>query len=437
MFGSVQLGPLAIPPELVAYIFCLLVSYGFSFLYWYKISKVKSQWVKNLYISLVGHLFLLVCFSKAYIVQLYIPITFTFYLVKGFREKWWMPVVNMVLMLSYLSTVHIYRQFLLDVEATRYVNVATPLMQLTIKLTSFAFDNYDCLLWTSKSKREDTASSIKLTTNNQSSSPGVKKVAVALTNVKGMETVPGSTDLLNGKLSKIQEYPNFLEFLGYSLFFPGVLTGPTADFYQYRSFIDGTLMSQIRQTSGALFARKFRYSYLFFMAILSLTIYACLDPIMSLNHVIGAEFRTRSLWYRIFYIYIFKFFLHCRYYFIWMIAEGSYVAMGIGFRINDKGQPLWDLLENVNPLMAETYSEYKTFVSNWNKCTTTWLSTYLYNRIKGHYRSSSGKIIALASTSFLSALWHGFYPGYYMTSLSSAWGVYVSARKNNFVLLHN
>lgn len=54
----------------------------------------------------------------------------------------------------------------------------------------------------------------------------------------------------------------------------------------------------------------------------------------------------------------------------------------------------------------------------WNKSTDKWLRNIAYNRTSESYR--------LLATYFLSAFWHGLYPGYYLTFLTGGLGTIAS-----------
>lgn len=56
-------------------------------------------------------------------------------------------------------------------------------------------------------------------------------------------------------------------------------------------------------------------------------------------------------------------------------------------------------------------------IANWNKGTNTWLRSIVYERAKHN---------KLVYTYALSALWHGFYPGYYLTFANGAFFTMVS-----------
>ena len=51
-------------------------------------------------------------------------------------------------------------------------------------------------------------------------------------------------------------------------------------------------------------------------------------------------------------------------------------------------------------------------MTGWNKATSNWLRRCVYERVP--------KSIATAASFFMSAIWHGYYPGYYLTFMSCA-----------------
>lgn len=59
----------------------------------------------------------------------------------------------------------------------------------------------------------------------------------------------------------------------------------------------------------------------------------------------------------------------------------------------------------------QTSLDLRTALNLWNKTTQNWLRTSAYDR---------NKRFKMLYTYILSAVWHGFYPGYYLTFLSGA-----------------
>ena len=65
----------------------------------------------------------------------------------------------------------------------------------------------------------------------------------------------------------------------------------------------------------------------------------------------------------------------------------------------------------------QTSTSWKTLIDNWHIQTQNWFRNLAFDRLP-----KSGKMIGVFS---LSALWHGFYPGYYLASALAAIAVYV------------
>jgi lysophospholipid acyltransferase 1/2 len=63
----------------------------------------------------------------------------------------------------------------------------------------------------------------------------------------------------------------------------------------------------------------------------------------------------------------------------------------------------------------KTGTSVKTMFDNWNIQTQLWLRRIAYDRLP------TGKTLGVF---VLSAFWHGFYPGYYLTFVLSAFMVY-------------
>ena len=102
-------------------------------------------------------------------------------------------------------------------------------------------------------------------------------------------------------------------------------------------------------------------------------------------------------------------FFRARYYFAWYLSEVSFVATGAGYAPGGG----WDRVRNVHPLQVELAENIRAITSNWNVCTANWLKYYVY------WRLPTGPVRTYG-TYFVSAFWHGFYPGYYMFFLFAA-----------------
>lgn len=70
------------------------------------------------------------------------------------------------------------------------------------------------------------------------------------------------------------------------------------------------------------------------------------------------------------------------------------------------------MAENLDILGVETGENVKVMMDAWNKFTANWLRRYVYVRVSNAYAK-------LPATFFISAFWHGFYPGYYLSFMFS------------------
>lgn len=417
---EILLGPITVTTQQLLLVGCMFGSYFFSFIYYWKLLKSKNHFAKHLYVTAVANLFLFTCYSPIDIIQVYIYVAFSYSFTRLFRKQRWMPLAHFAVILGLVSAAHLHRQFAQDASVDKYkVDITGVLMMLTIKLTSFAFDTYDAKTW-----RKRPLSSV-------SSGGALAAPAGKLPQNERQSKLPMVDNAT--KFAVLRKFPSPLEFIAYALLYPGVLTGPTISFFEYRTFIDGSYFSAADFAAKALPGRKRRALYLAISAVFFLAVHVGLQWKLPVTYVVEEEFSRRSLAYRLLYIHFANLVARCRYYFAWMVAEGSYVIIGLGYRMSASGKPLWDRLENVNPFRIETNSDLRFFISAWNVCTNQWLNVYVYRRIQNYYGKDRSSARATIITNLVSAFWHGFYPGYYLMFTSIAWLTVIS-RCNTIIL---
>jgi hypothetical protein len=134
------------------------------------------------------------------------------------------------------------------------------------------------------------------------------------------------------------------------------------------------------------------------------------DPQKNDPPMLTPEFMAKPWIWRYCYMWISLFILRQKYYFAWKNSEGANNIWYAGFEgFDDKGNVKgWDQANNMNVIEFETAPNVQTLSREWNKKTSAWLTKYVYIR-------TGGSLVAVYS---MSALWHGFYPGYYMFFLS-------------------
>lgn len=189
--------------------------------------------------------------------------------------------------------------------------------------------------------------------------------------------------------------PEVLEWLGYIYFFPSFLTGPTIEFEDYRD-----LTYNENQPNKNISSYSTLKSALLFVPLLFAQSY------FDVNYLVSDEFTHRSLKFKFMFCYLVMLVIRSKYYFAWLISEANCLASGLNA----------EQAENVKIIKVETGQSPHQVLSSWNICTAKWLKKYVYQRLteKHHFQ----RYIATFCTNLVSAFWHGFYPGYYLTFIS-------------------
>ncbi|XP_065332147.1 lysophospholipid acyltransferase 6 [Cloeon dipterum] len=305
--------------------------------------------------------------------------------------------VVLVISLVYLSLIHLYHQF---IERNFFsVDVTGPMMVVTQKVTSLAYSLHD----------GDVEDKEKL---------------------KPMQVQ-----------HSIRKLPSPLEYFSFVLQFQTILAGPLVLYNDYHDYIHGAALEKCQLVANQANSSKSRDVYVEpspFKAvrnkvagsILCAVLFVWLLPLFPIGRVKDPEFlTTKGVPAQILYLIVATSLVRLKYYHAWLLADAISNASGLGLRVpsNPKEQPSWDLISNIDVVGFETGTSLRDSVSNWNKGTSTWLRLLVYER--------STKMRTL-QTYILSAVWHGFHPGYYLTFLSGALFT-VAARSARRCLRHH
>uniref|UniRef100_A0A4P6D767 Putative membrane protein n=1 Tax=Rhodnius prolixus TaxID=13249 RepID=A0A4P6D767_RHOPR len=277
----------------------------------------------------------------------------------------------MVVSLAYLSLIHLHR---LLYEAGNYaLDVTGPLMVMTQKATSLAFCIHD----------------------------GFKK----------------ENDLTRSqKYYAVRKIPSILEYFSYMLQFHTLMVGPLVFYRDYDDFIKGSnLRKDYNKVIGRKHAAEDPTSYnAAFQKIITSILCACVFTfiVFPIERAKSEEFMERNISYQMLYLIAATSVVRFKYYHAWVLADAICNLSGLGFNgYTENGTPKWDLVSNVDILGFEFSSNLRNAINSWNKGTNAWLRMVAYERVK-----SNGVLYTFA----LSALWHGFYPGYYLTFATGA-----------------
>lgn len=418
----ISLGPLSTSYQQLAFLLCLLSSYPLAFLY--HRNMLHSRWLKLKHFCLYAptHIFILACYSIPVLANLYVPVLTTFAMCRRWRDRRWMPVAVFAALLAHLASAHLYRQFFEDPAFASDIDQTAPLMCLTIKLTSYAFDisdAYFAAVWerprrsnrTRRLSSSPAPHSSPSTSHNIPSSPTTIPPSSPSTPSSQAKRPTAEEIYRERQLISLQRPASLPEFLGYTFLFPGFLTGPTISFYEYRCFVDGSYFQGVDKTatSADMKGRRRRALRQFLLAMFFLAFFVSFKDSLTLRISMSPEHVSEPLWYRILFLHAVNLVWRAKYYFAWIIAEGAYVMIGLGFRrpSHPSGKPHWDRCQNVDLKRIELASNFKQIVSEWNVCTNQWLYTYVYKRVADWlYPSGKPGFRANLITYVVSSVWH-------------------------------
>jgi hypothetical protein len=282
------------------------------------------------------------------------------------------PYIVFVFNMAYVAALHIYR---MSVDYMGWsMDCTASQMLLLIKLTSFGFNYYDGAVQAStKIKETDKPAVVKM-----------KQTRARFA---------------------VQTMPSLLQYFGFVYGFTTFIAGPAFEYREYLDSVEGSkfvFKGQRRVPSCFLAALKKSCIGVFFMALLALYgSFANLPVILGLDEPLSVK------WGR---ILLALFLTRGKYYAAWKLAEGATIISGAGFegfdeQGNSKG---WNGVSNIDILGFEFGESVRDLSRSWNKGTQAWLERYVYSRTGN----------SLIATYLCSAVWHGFYPGYYLFFLT-------------------
>uniref|UniRef100_A0A4W3HTL8 Membrane bound O-acyltransferase domain containing 2b n=2 Tax=Callorhinchus milii TaxID=7868 RepID=A0A4W3HTL8_CALMI len=353
----------------VCQLFALLASVWFRL---YLHPSKSSSYVRHAVATLLGFYLALFCFGwYAFHFVLQSGISYSIMIIGGAEH---MHKFCFVIALGYLTMCQISRVYLFD-YGLYSTDFSGPMMIMTQKITSLAFEIHDGM-----SRKEKHLS------------PFQKSLAV-------------------------RTMPSLLEYLSYNCNFMGILVGPFYTYKDYIAFIEGrTLHMKCTEINGEGKGHLEQKepspttTVLFKLLVcgISLSFHLTITKMLPVEYNIDTTFmNTAPLISRIIYLYVSLLAARPKYYFAWTLADAINNAAGFGFNgFNKKGDARWDLISNLNICNIEFATSFKMFIDNWNIQTALWFKRVCYDRCPYH---------PTIATFILSAMWHGVYPGYYMT----------------------
>ncbi|XP_052505149.1 lysophospholipid acyltransferase 2 [Budorcas taxicolor] len=393
--GSTLLQPLSnavrLPIDQVNFVVCQL--FALLAAIWFRTylhSSKTSSFIRHVVATLLGLYLALFCFgwyALHFLVQS--GISYCIMIIIGVEN---MHKYCFVFALGYLTVCQITRVYIFD-YGQYSADFSGPMMIITQKITSLAYEIHDGMF------RKDE------------------------------ELTPSQRGLA------VRRMPSLLEYLSYNCNFMGILAGPLCSYKDYITFIEGR--SYHMTQSGENGKEEIQYERTepspnvaviqkLLVCGLSLLFHLIISKMLPVEYNIDAHFQATASWpTKVIYLYVSLLAARPKYYFAWTLADAINNAAGFGFRgYDENGAARWDLISNLRIKQIEMSTSLKMFLDNWNIQTALWLKRVCYER---------ASLSPIIQTFFLSAIWHGVYPGYYLTFLTGVLMTLVArAVRNNF-----
>ena len=363
---------LGAPSEQIIIITTLAAAIPFSLLN-YCIKGRRNRLLYSLIIGLIFHLSIYTYKSLHTIFSTLI----TYYFLKFFGRKY-SPVYVLLGAMLHLSILNIHRMFF-DFGGWAIDDVSTIYMVYVAKYSSVAFSYDD--------------------------------------GGKDIEEIKSS----HLKKQRIVELPSLLEYASYIYFYPTTIVGPFIEYKDFINFIDLTdCYANLNKNLGYIFYQGLEK---LFLAIFYAIFFALFGDKYPMYAVGTAEFREKypSFWQRILYMYLCGPIGRAKYYVAWLLTYSSLIFSGMAYgETLDKntGKIIRDVEKGtygsiiynevgMNPIEKMRY---------WNTSIHVWLKYNVYVRVlSSKTRFRNNKVAASFCAYGLSAIWHGFYPSYYVS----------------------
>lgn len=356
--------------EQISFVICILMSFIVAFIFRHKIHHKNAN--TRLFVSGCVGLWLLY-FAWGWNSLISVADTVITYLLLKYLNPKYAHKVTFVFSMAFLSVIHFHRLFSFNSAGGRTSTDFTgPNMILTQRITSIAFNIHDGLHKDPKDLSEDQ-----------------KKYAV-------------------------KKFPSFLEYFSYCFMFTSILAGPFVFFQDYIAFINGTNLKLENDDKPSTVNPPYMASAVkkFIVGIIMAAIFIYGSALFPYLRNTDVEYMANTgVIEKLLFMQISLFVVRCKYYVAWSLADAVCNTAGLGFNgYDENNKPKWNKFSNIDILGIEFATGFKLYLDSWNIMTVKWLRRVCYERAPSAYRTQL--------TFLLSACWHGFFPGYYMTFLS-------------------
>lgn len=203
----------------------------------------------------------------------------------------------------------------------------------------------------------------------------------------------------------VKRIPNPLEFLGFSFFYPAVLAGPVFDMQHYLQFQRQYGLPKLPTCYLQILKR---------VLLVAFSVYVFVNgiPYFSRDYMWDGRYYEFDFFKRLWFPVIMVIMFTSRYHMVWYLAEAALILAGMGYNGTDeKGNAKWDKVLQTDMIRFELAPNPQQLASTWNISIHRAFKTYIYH--SGTKGSKPGGL-NIGAVYLASAVWHGFYPGYYI-----------------------
>jgi lysophospholipid acyltransferase len=214
----------------------------------------------------------------------------------------------------------------------------------------------------------------------------------------------------------IKEKPTLLETFSFIFYFPSALIGPSFEFRDFIKFI------RLEDEYKHIPWKKANRAALkdFVLALLLVFTKVQLSPNFSTLYCGTEEFIQHNIFYKYFYMVFAMVVMRSTYYAGWKISQAGMNFCGLSYNkkksADEEHHDSFDKVDICNLEVIELDINPRIRIQYWNRTVHLWLKYYLFLRLLNIDRKpfKNNKALASLLTFLISAIWHGFYPVYYV-----------------------
>ncbi|XP_003747942.1 lysophospholipid acyltransferase 1 [Galendromus occidentalis] len=207
------------------------------------------------------------------------------------------------------------------------------------------------------------------------------------------------------KRDAVKEQPDALSYFAYMFDFHEILAGPLISYNEFLRIAEGRNLRADKPPPSP--HREVLRKVLYVVINAMLILFAV--PKLTETELLSEWYGALPLLKKVFYLTLFSFLSRAQYYLVWKMSEAVCNSSGYGYYVTPEGEEKWDGADNIRIFKLETAPSLKVVLDNWNVSTQRWLKHVCYDR-----KVESKTVM----TFFISAVWHGFYPGYFLAFMT-------------------